>query len=141
MISFRQLKRISVLKSRRGILLLFFWVVKPRIRKQTPGERQNRKIAVKGKVNQITLHWGFASKRKRTLQNIYEATLCGVLIVVTVIFIPNTPPSDDFEFRKTGGAFNAWEEKFSFYLELVICWYNRRNFAPKTGGDSAGGWD
>ena len=47
--------------------------------KQRPGDRQHRKIADKGKVNQITLLWVSASKRNRTILYIYGATLSGVL--------------------------------------------------------------
>ena len=54
-------------KNKGGFTFTFFGVEKPRIRKQTSGERQNRKIAFKGKKNYINLLWGSASKRNRTL--------------------------------------------------------------------------
>ena len=53
----------------------------------------------------------------------------------TVPFIPNTPPPDDFEYRKTGGGgFNAWGEKISFFLRFVIFCCNRQIFGPNSGG-------
>ena len=108
------IKRNFIFKIKGGFTFTFFGVEKPRIRKQTSGERQNKKIAFKGKVNQINLLWGSASKHNRTLLFMYEATLCVVLrhYCSNRHFIPNTPPSDDFEFRKTGGLFHALGEKF-----------------------------
>ena len=49
------------------LFLLFLGVHEPQIRNQGPGKKEIRKIPVKGKVNQITLLWGSASNRKRTL--------------------------------------------------------------------------
>ena len=37
----------------------------PHIRNQAPAKKENRKIAVKGRVNQITPLWGSASNDKR----------------------------------------------------------------------------
>ena len=61
MISFRQLKGISFFKIKGGFIFTFFGDQEPRIRNQVPGKRENRKMAVKGNVNQITLLWGSAS--------------------------------------------------------------------------------
>ena len=64
---FQTLKNNFNFKIKGGFTLNFFGVQEPQIRNQVPRERENRKIADKRKVNQITLLWGSASKRNRKL--------------------------------------------------------------------------
>ena len=66
----------------------------------------------------------------------YEATFCGVLRYCISYRHVHTKHSSLWRLwvsPKEVGGFKALGEKFSFFLVLVIWWYNRRNFVPKTG--------
>ena len=118
------IKRNFIFKIKGGFTFTFVGAEKPRIMKQTSGERQNRKIAFKGKVNQINLLWGSASKHNRTLLYMYEATFCGVLKYLYQLpscSYQTLLPLTIMSFAKRGGGGGkALGEKFYFFLVLVI---------------------